>query len=67
MSIIDIVVITGIMSIMLDDSHRKLRQAFIFTHKNNLMFCCRLDPFTRPVRDSLEFVLITEILAHDKV
>ena len=55
------------MSIILDDSHRKFREAFIFNHDNILLFCCRLDPSARLGKDSLEFVLISEILAHDQV
>ena len=67
MSIIIIMVIMWIVSIMLNDSHQKLREAFIFDHDNTLTFCCRLDPSTRPGKDSFQFWLITEILAHDKV
>ena len=48
-----------------DDSNRKIRKAFILKHDDTLVFCCRLGPSTRLGKDSFEFVLITEILAHD--
>ena len=55
------------MSIIGDDSHRNLREAFIFNHDDIPLFCCLLDPSTRLGKDSLEFVFISEILAHDQV
>ena len=67
MSIILIMVIMRIMSFIVDDSHRKLREAFIFNHDDIPLFCCRLDPSTRLGKDSFEFVLTSEILAHDQV
>ena len=67
MTIIPNTVITWIMSVMLDDTHRKLQEAFIFDHDNTLVFCCSLDTATQPRKDSFEFLLITDILAHDKV
>ena len=65
MSIILIMVIMCIMCFIVDDSHRKFRKAFILNHDDTLVFCCRLCPSTRLGKDSFEFVLITEILAHD--
>ena len=65
MSIILIMVIVVIMCFIVDDSHRKLRRAFILNHDDTVVFGCRLCPSTRLVKDSFEFVLISEILAHD--
>ena len=48
-----------------DDSNPKIRKAFILNHDDTITFCCRLDPSTCLGKDSFEFVLITEILAHD--
>ena len=48
-----------------DDSNPKIRKAIILNHDDTLVFSCRLDPSTRLEEDSFEFVLITEILAHD--
>ena len=67
MSIILIMVIMRIMSFILHDSHQKLREAFVFNHDNIPLLCCQLDPSTRLWKDSFEFVLISEILAHDQV
>ena len=64
-SIILIMVIMWIMCFIIDDSNPKIRKAFILNHDDTLVFCCRLDPSTRLGKDSFEFVLITEILAHD--
>ena len=55
------------MSFIVDDSRRKLREAFTFNQDDTLVLCCRLDPSTRLWKDSFEFVLISEILAHDQV
>ena len=55
------------MSFIVDDSRRILREAFIFNHDNTLVFCCQPDPSTRLLKDSVEFLLISEILAHDQV
>ena len=55
------------MSFIVDDSHGKLREAFIFNPDDILLFCCQLDPSTRLGKDSFKFVLISEILAHDQV
>ena len=41
--------------------------AFIFNRDDTLVFCCWLDLSTRLGKDSFEFVLISEILAHDQV
>ena len=67
LNIILIMAMMWIMSIIVDDSHRKLREAFIFNHDNILVFCCRLDSSTRLGKDSLEFAFISEILPHDQV
>ena len=48
-----------------DDSNLKIRKAIILNHDDTITLCCRLDPSTRLGKDSFEFVLITEILAHD--
>ena len=48
-----------------DDSDLKFREAFILNHDDTLVFSCRLDPYTRLGKDSFEFVLISDILAHD--
>ena len=64
-SIILIMVIMRIMCFIVDDSNPKIRKAIILNHDDTLVFCCRLDPSTRLGKDSFEFVLITEILAHD--
>ena len=64
-SIIPIMVIMRIMCFISDDSDRKFRKAIILNHDDTIAFCCRLDPSTRLGKDSFEFVLITEILAHD--
>ena len=64
-SIIPIMAIMRIMCFISDDSNRKFREAFILNHDDTIAFCCRLDPSTRLGKDSCEFVLIAEILAHD--
>ena len=65
MSIILIMVIMSIMCFIADDSNWKIRKAFILNHDDTLVFCCRLRPSTRLGEDSFEFVLMSEILAHD--
>ena len=37
-----------------DDSDRKFREAFILNHDDTVAFCCRLDPYTRLGKDSLQ-------------
>ena len=53
------------MCFIVDDFHQKFGKAFTLNHDDTLVFCCRLGPSTRLGKDSFEFVLITEILAHD--
>ena len=67
LSIILIMVIMRIMCFIVDDSHRKLREACILNHDDTLVFCCRRSPSTRLGKDSFGFVLTSEILAHDYV
>ena len=64
-SIIPIMVIMCTMCFIVDYFHRKFRKAFIPNHDDTRVFCCRLGASTRLGKDSFEFVLITEILAHD--
>ena len=64
-SIIPIMVIMGIMCFISDDSNPKIRKAIILNHDDTIAVCCRLDPPTHLGKDSFEFVLITDILAHD--
>ena len=53
------------MCFIVDDSNPKIGKAIILNHDDTIAFCCRVDPYTRLGKDSFEFVLITEILAHD--
>ena len=48
-----------------DDSNPKIRKTIILNYDDTITLCWRLDPPTRLGKDSFEFVLITEILAHD--
>ena len=63
--IILIMVIMSIMCFIVDNSNPKIRKAFILNHDDTLVFCCRLGTSTCLGKESFEFVLITEILAHD--
>ena len=67
MSITLITVLMQLMSIMSVDSHERLRQTFVFNHRDTHVFCFQLDPSTQPGKDSLGFMLISGTLAYDKV